>query len=372
MARLTLLQAAAYVAHQSAIPMTAPELWQAIVAHDLHTLVRCTSKTPDRSVGAMIYIQIRDDPEPFFKQVSSSPPQFELIEGKTPVAAIERAIQALRSSTDGDKAGDQTTGSRRRLPFKERDTHPFLSHFAHHHMDQLYTRTIHHETSQRRYGQWVHPDIVGFRFPFGKGHNDLIRVMGGPDKVLTLASFELKRNLHLANLRESFFQAVSNSSWAHEGYLVASIVDKSPLFMTELHRLSTSFGIGVIELCLNDPSQSSILLPAAARSGIDFTAANKLANENPDFSAFLRNVRIDVDAGYIHVGEYDAILSGDDLIKRYNNWIAASPPVPLPLETHQDLLDQGVRVVNVVSAQEEPAVAPLTFPDCSTPIAATI
>lgn len=39
-------------------------------------------------------------------------------------------------------------------------------------------------------------------------------------------SFELKLKLKFENLKEAYFQAVSNSSWVNEGYLVASDIDK--------------------------------------------------------------------------------------------------------------------------------------------------
>jgi hypothetical protein len=47
---------------------------------------------------------------------------------------------------------------------------------------------------------------------------------------LKFYSFELKKELTFSNLRESFFQAVSNSSWAHEGYLVAAEVSADVSF----------------------------------------------------------------------------------------------------------------------------------------------
>lgn len=42
------------------------------------------------------------------------------------------------------------------------------------------------------------------------------------NNLIKLYSFELKKSLNKGNYREAYFQAVSNSSWAHEGYLVAS------------------------------------------------------------------------------------------------------------------------------------------------------
>lgn len=43
------------------------------------------------------------------------------------------------------------------------------------------------------------------------------------------------------------FQAVSNSSWANEGYLVV-LQEIDSEVLSELRRLNQSFGIGVIKL----------------------------------------------------------------------------------------------------------------------------
>ena len=51
---------------------------------------------------------------------------------------------------------------------------------------------------------------------------------------LKIYSFEMKKYLSIANLREYYFQAVSNSSWANEGYLVALNIDKNDKELMEL------------------------------------------------------------------------------------------------------------------------------------------
>src|SRR5262249_42218166 len=64
--------------------------------------------------------------------------------------------------------------------------------------------------------------------------------------AIRLFSFELKKQVDRINYREYFFQAVSNSSWAHEGYLVTCAVQQQDDLLSELERLSASFGIGII------------------------------------------------------------------------------------------------------------------------------
>lgn len=64
------------------------------------------------------------------------------------------------------------------------------------------------------------------------------------------------------NCRECYFQAISNSSWANEGYLVGRHIDThNPQLMDLLKRLHASFGIGVIDL-RTDEDKSAILLNA--------------------------------------------------------------------------------------------------------------
>ena len=49
-------------------------------------------------------------------------------------------------------------------------------------------------------------------------------VKQGAGQSVRLWSFEVKKELNVSNARKSFFQAVSNSSWANEGYLVATSI----------------------------------------------------------------------------------------------------------------------------------------------------
>ena len=46
------------------------------------------------------------------------------------------------------------------------------------------------------------------------------------DKKAKLWSFEVKRLINISNVRSTFFQAVSNSSWANFGYLVAAELEE--------------------------------------------------------------------------------------------------------------------------------------------------
>src|SRR5258707_14769867 len=63
--------------------------------------------------------------------------------------------------------------------------------------------------------------MIAISYPsWEEGVTQLSRRFG--DIGIKLYSFEIKKSLSFANLREAFFQAVSNSSWSQEGYLVAA------------------------------------------------------------------------------------------------------------------------------------------------------
>ena len=106
------------------------------------------------------------------------------------------------------------------------------------------------------------------------------------DKQTKLWSFEVKRQISHSNVRQMFFQAVSNSSWANFGYLVASEI-KGTDTLKELRMLASLHGIGFILLNAETPSKSQIMIPAKERSEIDWDTANRLTQESEDFLDYI-------------------------------------------------------------------------------------
>ena len=157
--------------------------------------------------------------------------------------------------------------------------------------------------------------MVGFYLPLDDWRPDVIEFNRLSDNnSLRLFSFEIKKTLAKANYGESFFQALSNSSWAHEGYLVAADIKQDDELMSELSRLTSSFGIRIIQLDLEDIDSSQILFPARSRPLLDWETINKLSEQNPDFEKFIQDVRIDFESKRIHRSEFDEILKD---IRRY-------------------------------------------------------
>lgn len=175
----------------------------------------------------------------------------------------------------------------------ERALHPVLSYFlGHHEYFKVYTKTILHESSQksiRGKNKWLYPDMVAVNFEHIIYQNEFVlSFIKTFDTIpIKIYSFEIKTSLNFSNYKEHFFQAVSNSSWANEGYLVAVNVDHDVKFLEALKKLSQSFGIGIIELDLDNVYQSSILSPARYREKLDYSVMNELAETNPTFEQFL-------------------------------------------------------------------------------------
>ena len=182
----------------------------------------------------------------------------------------------------------------------EHDLYPILIEFLQAELG-LYCLRIDEKRSSNSRGQngnqWLHPDIVAMQ-PLDKHWHEFIKtcVKHGSGQNVRLWSFEVKKELNGSNIRSSFFQAVSNSSWAHEGYLVATSISTSEV-EEELRMLSALHGIGVILLNTGNPTESEILLPARRKQDADWQTINRILKENSDFQKF-----IDLVASYYQSG----------------------------------------------------------------------
>lgn len=166
---------------------------------------------------------------------------------------------------------------------------------------QLYCLRIDERRSKNNLGsggnQWLHPDIVAMEPVAHRWHSHVKTcVQQGGGQSVRLWSFEVKKILTIGNVRKCFFQAVSNSSWASEGYLVATSIADSRVEQ-ELRILSALHGIGVILLSVTNPSESELLLPAQKRPEIDWQSVNRIVEENADFKDF-----IDLVSNYYQTG----------------------------------------------------------------------
>lgn len=173
--------------------------------------------------------------------------------------------------------------------YDERSLHMLLSSYLKN--SSIYSKTIFHE--QSTYGKdsnqiWTHPDMVGIKFLNlqTKASQSFIKSINSVETV-KLSSYELKKEINSdGELKKAFFQAVSNSSWANYGYLVA--FEFSDNLTEEMERLNQSFGIGIIELNAN-PYKSKILFQPRYKE-LDFKTIDKLCKISKDFEKFIQQI----------------------------------------------------------------------------------
>lgn len=127
---------------------------------------------------------------------------------------------------------------------------------------RVYSVRISESTSSnnkgKHFNRWLHPDVVGMEDLGAEWHPEVRDcVRQAADKRTRLWSFEVKVLINRSNVRECFFQAVSNSSWANFGYLVASEIQGDDT-AKELRMLFGAHGIGVIRLDTADPSDRDL------------------------------------------------------------------------------------------------------------------
>ncbi|HKQ09266.1 MAG TPA: HTH domain-containing protein [Blastocatellia bacterium] len=300
----TFLELAKRVLEEEKKPLSPEEIWNLAIAKGYDKNLGSQGKTPLATLGARLYVDVKRGLTSPFISTDSRPKRFFL-----------RSLLTESSEQKILEAAQSPVIVRKKIEYLEKDLHPFLAFYGYHYM-RAYLKTIHHSKSDKKeYGEWVHPDMVGCYYPFGEWKDEVVgfsSVLGSI--AIKLFSFELKRTLNFSNLREAFFQAVSNSSWANEGYLAAAEISNDDDFLNELKRLSTSFGIGVIRIDIEDPDSTEVIFPAKPKEFLDWDAINKLTM-NPDFKEFLKRVRIDISSKEIREEMYDKILSKEDLPK---------------------------------------------------------
>lgn len=390
--RYTFRMLAHDVLEKTGRPMTAEEIWSTGIGYGLADLVGSSGKTPERSIQAQLYMEIKDNAtSSMFVQVSKRPVLFAL-RGQTDTLleveddyVVDDLIRDVLSSSDNaltvdevyeavlrelpkrltvagglkrntlvtqlnalsssggsgivkmssnptrfaladvsaiEDAGETVALAKPMAKKRERDLHSLLTTFvaADRHF-KCRTKTIRQETSRKgskNSDKWSHPDLVGIYFPFEDYDDETVHLIetmrDNPYKVF---SFEMKWELKASDLREYYFQAVSNSSWANEGYLVAPKIDDDETFLDDLARLVNAFGIGVIRLDVDNIEQSEILFPAREHERLDWATVDRLVSMNHDFRAFVRRIHGMADASQVWGDFFDKPLAPE----KYDDYV---------------------------------------------------
>jgi len=295
-------------------PLNAIEIWKEakILGFDKNT--RTKSDTPWISIRASLFTDIKNNPfETLFIRIEDEDEKFFLKGYPVP--------DQWNKPTPETK--NKTENRRNRLSFEEKNLHPLLSSFVYgnDHFECM-TKTIQStggEKGKGGFNRWQYPDIVGFRIP--EKMEDLTWLIHDAlnANIVKIYSFELKRELNYGNLRSHYFQAVSNSSWAHEGYLVAPIINNEPKFKEELKNLANAFGIGIIKLNLESIHDSSILYPARFKKQLDWNMIDKLVRINSNFNEFIINIKNTLESRK-YEGKYDKIMNEDELLQHMSTY----------------------------------------------------
>lgn len=253
-----------------------------IIAHDYYDFK--DAKTPMATVSALLgdFIRVGDSRVKRIKQAGGGYVYY--------LAKNEQNIGIDILSGDTAVQSKENHRKSKIKSFEERALHPLLSTYLKN--SGTYSKTIFHEQSNGKDNNqiWTHPDMVGIKFLNlqTKASQNFLKSINRVD-TFKLSSYELKKEINSdSELKKAFFQAVSNSSWANYGYLVA--FEFSDSLAEEMGRLNQSFGIGIIELNAN-PYQSKILYPAAYRD-LDFKTIDKLCKINDQFNKFIEQAEM--------------------------------------------------------------------------------
>lgn len=312
-------------------PLTVLEIWSKAKKMGLD---KCLSngegKVPQNHLNVALSMDFNKSSSPRVTRTETQPYKYYLLDEKASKARISKLKEDVKTENPSSKKvsdideDDDDFYEEKKYPYLEKDLHKFLAEFASRGFpaSPIYVKTINHTKVKsgvkgKEFLQWINPDIVGFSFPFTY-KSTLLECYGNGFDMVKFYSFELKRDISKNNLRECFFQAVSNSSWANEGYIVAANIDDS--IREELKLLSSSFGIGVILLNVYEPDLSNVMYPAKNKEEVDFSRMDKLLN-NKDFNQFMKGVKNDVASKeHLNVALFDAILGVEDLKLESQKW----------------------------------------------------
>ncbi|MES2662809.1 MAG: HrgA protein [Pseudomonadota bacterium] len=242
-------------------------------------------------------------------QLQKKHPQIKITEGrprqyyyteKSDIAEIEQAEKIAVVISNNEKP-----------KHSEHDLYPLLSSFLKQEFD-VYSKRIDEKRSSNKQGingnRWLHPDLVGME-DLGAEWHQAVRdcVNHYFDKRTKLWSFEVKLLINRSNVRECFFQTVSNSSWANFGYLVAAVIQGEDT-LKELRMLFAAHGIGLIQLNVDNPLESQVLIPAREKDNIDWDMVNRLTYENKDFLDYVKLIKQFYQTGEVRETDWDGLI----------------------------------------------------------------
>ncbi len=304
---MTFLEVAEAVLKEAKTPLSCREMWEHAKIMGLDKKLGSEGKTPEASLSAGLFVNIKNKGDSKFFTPSKRPTTFWLKSRQNEIIGKETELEQQNQDAQEKELKSKEKG------FLEAHLHPLLVKFLYEsERFGLYCKTINANTSKSTkagLNEWIHPDIVGIHFPFEDYQGNTLDLLRNISKSsYKIYSFEIKRFINNANLKECYFQAVSNSSFANEGYLVAYEIKDDDEVRNELSRLNASFGIGVIEL-----KSEKVIFEARLRE-LDIETLDMLVQKNGDFKGFIENVNKDIqtnDPERIAKNKYDEVLDDE-------------------------------------------------------------
>ena len=301
MSKITYKELIIEVLKEAKKPLSVSEIWEKACEMGLEKRLSSIGQTPTQTLWNRFFVN-RDD----FIKATQKPITFWL-------RSRQNELINLNLSEEKEVRLEKTK-------FNERDLHPLLVKFLYENLDfRLNSKTIYHEKSKKSENskdKWNYPDIVGVYFPYDDYQNETLGLLESLKlNNYKIFSFELKININFSNLKESYFQAVSNSSWANEGYLVV-LKELDSEVLSELRRLNQSFGIGVIQLDGSEISNSKIVLSAKEKA-LDMQTIDMIVDKNEDFKKFINDINRQIRAGKDAKiqAEFDRVKSDEEMAK---------------------------------------------------------
>lgn len=304
---MTILEAAQMILESATGPLSPNKMWDIAVKNGLDKKLNLSGKTPWASFGAGVYVNAKRANSPF-----------EIVQ-KKPVLVKLKGREFAKNA--------KITEHRSKSLFCERDLHPLLAKFLYSNENfDAFCKTIFHENSKKSvFGtdKWLYPDIVAVSFEYANLDVSTLEFIDKKvaNSQIKIYSFEMKKEINIGNFREYFFQAVSNSSWANEGYLVALNIDESDTELGELMRkTSQAFGIGIISLDSENIAESKVLCRAKFNDKLDLFAIDELSRKNSGFADFIATItQFNHKNWRKFSGEFDEIMEDDEFAEYLKN-----------------------------------------------------
>ncbi len=147
---------------------------------------------------------------------------------------------------------------------------------------------------------WRYPDIIGIR-KRNYLENGILKIadLTGQKYYPEIWSFEVKIDLLKGNMRNYFFQCLSNSGWANRRYVVVvtDLKQRTKIedeVIAEFRKLSLRYHVGLIQITsmnttLSEEGSSSILVDCP-RQDLDLEIMNDLCISLPEFKDWLESL----------------------------------------------------------------------------------